>query len=398
MRVLFVNSVCGFGSTGRIVERLAREVASSGGEALVCYGRKDYSGNVNAVKITTKTENYINGLSARLFDNEGLGVKAPTKRLIKIIEEFKPDIIHLHNLHGYYLNIKTLFTYLAKTDIKIVWTLHDCWAFTGHCAHFDYVKCEKYKTGCEKCPNKKEYPSSKLLDNSKRNYRVKKELVQCIKKENIVYVAPSKWLKGKIDNSFLKDFDSRVLYNGIDLTNFSLDKAKTNEQSKTVLAVASVWTEKKGYKDVVELAKRVSGEYKVVMVGVSDKQVEELKETDVVAVKRTSSQKELATLYQNAMVLVNPTYEEVFGMVNVEALASGTPVITYNTGGSVEVIDNNGYIVKQGNVADLINKIRLLEKQKFDRKAISDKAKQFSDENMAKNYMNLYEVFGGESV
>ena len=393
MKVLFVNSVCGFGSTGKIVERLAREVVSTGGEALVCYGRKDYSGNVNAVKITTKTENYINGLSARLFDNEGLGGKAPTKRLIKIIEEFKPDIIHLHNLHGYYLNIKTLFTYLAKTDIKIVWTLHDCWAFTGHCAHFDYVKCEKYKTGCEKCPNKKEYPSSKLLDNSKRNYRVKKELVQSIKKENMVYVVPSKWLKGKIDNSFLKDFESRVLYNGIDLTNFSLDKAKTNEQSKTVLAVASVWTEKKGYKDVVELAKRVSGEYKVVMVGVSDKQVEELKDTDVVAIKRTSSQKELATLYQNAMVFINPTYEDNFPTTNIEALATGTPIITYNTGGSVEVIDNNGYIVKQGNVADLINKIRLVEKQNFDRKAISDKARQFSDGNMANNYMDLYENY-----
>lgn len=392
-KVLFVNSVCGYGSTGKIVERLAREVVNAGGESLVCYGRYDYTGEVNAVKITNKMENYVNAFSARLFDNDGFGLKAPTKRLIKIIEEFKPDIIHLHNLHGYYLNIKVLFEYLASTDIKIVWTLHDCWAFTGHCAYFDFAKCDKYITQCAKCPNKKQYPTSILFDKSQRNFNIKKESIYKIKKENLIFVTPSKWLNERLVESFLKDFDKKVIYNGIDLSNFNIETKSNNVDSrKTVLAVANVWDSRKGYKDVIELASRLRGDYKVVMVGVSDKQVEELKSTDIVAIKRTSNQKELAELYRNALVFVNPTYEDNFPTTNIEALASGTPIITYKTGGSVEVIEKgNGYVVKQGNIDDLINKIRLVEKDDFDRKAISNRAKEkYSDSKMAREYYNLY--------
>lgn len=389
MKVLFVNSVCGYGSTGKIVERLAREVESCGGESLVCYGRYDYSGEVCAIKITSKTENYVNAFNARLLDNDGFGLKSPTKRLIKVIEEFKPDVINLHNLHGYYLNIKVLFEYLASTNIKIVWTFHDCWALTGHCVHFEYAKCDKYISSCYNCSQKKEYPTTLLLDNSKNNYEKKKALLGKIKKENLIVVTPSLWLKNIVEKSILSNFEVVCINNGVDLQNF---KYKQCEVKKTVLTVASTWTEKKGYKDVIELASRLRGEYKVVMVGVSDKQVEELKGTDIVAIKRTSNQKELAELYRNALVFVNPTYEDNFPTTNIEALASGTPVITYKTGGSVEVIEKgNGYVVKQGNIDDLINKIRLVEKENFDRKAISDNAKvKYSDNKMANAYCDLF--------
>lgn len=389
MKVLFVNSVCGYGSTGKIVERLAREVESRGGESLVCYGRYDYSGEVRAVKITSKTENYVNAFNARLLDNDGFGLKSPTKRLIKVIEEFKPDVINLHNLHGYYLNMKVLFEYLASTDIKIVWTLHDCWSLTGRCVHFEYAKCDKYLSGCFDCPQKKEYPMALLLDNSKNNYKKKQASYEKIKKENLIVVTPSLWLKNIVEKSILSRFETVCINNGVDLQNFEYKKG---DVKKTVLAVASTWTEKKGYKDVIELASRLRGEYKVVMVGVSDKQEDELNGTGIVAIKRTSNQKELAELYRNALAFVNPTYEDNFPTTNIEALASGTPVITYKTGGSVEVIEKgNGYVVKQGNIDDLINKIRLVEKDDFDRKAISDNAKaKYSDYNMSEKYMTIF--------
>lgn len=391
MKVLFVNSVCGYGSTGKIVERLAREVESRGGESLVCYGRYDYSGEVYAVKITSKTENYVNAFNARLLDNDGFGLKSPTKRLIKVIEEFKPDVINLHNLHGYYLNIKVLFEYLASTDIKIVWTLHDCWPLTGHCVHFEYARCDKYLSGCFDCPQKKEYPTALLLDNSKNNYKKKQASYEKIKKENLIVVTPSLWLKNVVEKSILSRFETVCINNGVDLQNFDYKKG---DVKKTILAVASTWTEKKGYKDVIELASRQRGEYKVVMVGVSDKQEDELKGTDIVAIKRTSNQKELAELYRNSLVFVNPTYEDNFPTTNIEALASGTPVITYKTGGSVEVIEKgNGYVVKQGNIDDLINKIRLVEKDDFDRKAISDNAKaKYSDYKMSEKYMTIFDM------
>lgn len=389
MKVLFVNSVCGYGSTGKIVERLAREVESRGGESLVCYGRYDYLGEVRAVKITSKTENYVNAFNARLLDNDGFGLKSPTKRLIKVIEEFKPDVINLHNLHGYYLNMKVLFEYLASTDIKIVWTLHDCWSLTGHCVHFEYAKCDKYLSGCFDCPQKKEYPTALLLDNSKNNYKKKQASYEKIKKENLIVVTPSLWLKNIVEKSILSRFETVCIYNGVDLQNFEYKKG---DVKKTVLTVASTWTEKKGYKDVIELASRLRGEYKVAMVGVSDNQEDELNGTGIVAIKRTSNQKELAELYRNALVFVNPTYEDNFPTTNIEALASGTPVITYKTGGSVEVIEKgNGYVVKQGNIDDLINKIRLVEKDDFDRKAISDNAKaKYSDYKMSEKYMTIF--------
>lgn len=390
MKVLFVNSVCGYGSTGKIVERLAREVVSMGGESLVCYGRYDYTGEVSAVKITSKTENYVNALNARLFDNDGFGLKSPTKRLIKTIEEFKPDVINLHNLHGYYLNVKVLFEYLSTTDIKIVWTLHDCWALTGHCVHFEYAGCDKYLSGCYDCPQKKEYPTALLLDNSKNNYEKKKAMLGKIKKENLMIVTPSLWLKNIVEKSILSNFETVCINNGVDLKNFGYEQC---EVKKTVLTVASTWTKKKGYNDVIELASRLRGEYKVVMVGVSDKQLDELNGTDIVAVKRTANQKELAELYRNALVFVNPTYEDNFPTTNIEALSSGTPVITYETGGSVEAVEKgNGYVVKQGNIDDLINKIRLVEKGRFDRQAISNNAKvKYSDDKMANAYCNLFE-------
>ena len=348
MKILQINSVCGVGSTGRIATDLYKVLEEQGHECKIAYGRGVAPEGIDSIKIGSNLDNYTHVFKTRVFDKHGFGSVNATKKFIEEVKEYNPDIIHLHNIHGYYINIEILFNYLKEANKPVIWTLHDCWAFTGHCAYFDYVGCDKWKNGCNKCPQKEGYPTSKVFDNSKLNYEKKRELFTSIK--NMTIVTPSKWLANLVKESFLGKYPVEIINNGIDLEVFKPTESdfreRYNLQDKfIILGVASVWEERKGLKYFIELSKELSADYKVVVVGVTEKQKKELP-NNILAITRTNNVKELAEIYTAVDVFVNPTLEDNFPTTNLEALACGTPVITFNTGGSVESIDNkNGIVV-----------------------------------------------------
>ena len=329
----------------------------------------------------------------RIFDKHGFGSTKATKEFIKKVEEYDPDVIHLHNIHGYYINTEILFEYLKRANKKVVWTLHDCWAFTGHCSHFDYIGCDKWKNGCKKCPQKNEYPSSKIADASEFNYEKKKELFTSVKYMTIV--TPSKWLAGLVKESFLGKYEVIVINNGIDLDVFKPTESDFREkyglQDKTIiLGVASVWTERKGVNTFIELSEKLDDNFKIILVGVNKKQKSMLPK-NVIGITRTNNVKELAEIYTVADVFVNPTLEEVMGLTNVEALACGIPVITFDSGGSVECIDeSSGKIVTKGDIDKLIKYINEIKNMNISKECCINRANLFNKWEKYNKYINMY--------
>jgi len=366
MRVLAINTVCGSGSTGRITCQIADVVVQNGGEAAVAYGRNYYEKGctVPTYRIGSKIGIYTHVALSRITDRQGFFSKRATRKLVTYIEKFNPDVIHLHNIHGYYLHLPTLFNFLAVYDKPVVWTLHDCWAFTGHCAHFDFIGCDKWKTGCHHCPQKGRYPASYVLDQSKRNWIEKKDLFTSIR--DVTIVTPSQWLADLVKESFLQKYPVKVIHNGIDLSVFKPTPSTWKEDhgidKPIIMACAGVWDSRKGYQDVLKLAVLMP-EYTTVIVGVSKTQIAHLSE-NIVGIQRTENIQELVNIYSVADVFVNTTYEDTFPTVNLEALACGTGVVTYNTGGSIESIDdNNGAIVNQGDISAVKDIIELASSQ-----------------------------------
>lgn len=367
MRVLQINSVCGIGSTGRIAIDLNKALTEAGHESYIAYGRDNVRNTSNKViKIGSKIDNYLHVAKTRLFDKHGLGSIKATKEFIESMEQINPDIIHLHNIHGYYLNVELLFEYIKKVNKPIVWTLHDCWPFTGHCAHFDNINCNKWKTGCYSCPHKRGYPGSILIDNSKENYEIKRKLFTGV--DNLTIVTPSNWLAGLVNLSFLQEYPLKVINNGINLNVFkpitSNFRERYNLQDKfIILGVANIWGRGKGYEYFIELAKRISSDEIIVMVGLSEKQIKSLP-VNIIGIKKTNSIKELAEIYSASDVFINPTLDDNFPTTNLEALACGTPVITFNTGGSPESIDLScGMVVEKGNIAELMTAIKIYKEK-----------------------------------
>lgn len=368
MKILLINSVLGIGSTGRIVETLYRFFKNEGHDVKIAYGRNKYNKIPVEDQLCLYNKLNINyhGFMSRIFDNSGLAYsKKVTSKLIKYIEEFKPDVINLHNLHGYYLNIPMLLRYLATTNIRCVFTLHDCWLFTGHCAYFYYNQCDGYKTACVKCKFKKTYPKSILCNNAKTNLEMKKRLLDGIKNKS--FICPSNWLKNFAKRSILKNEKIDVVYNAIDYSVFNLDAKNYFDKSKLpakkyIICVANYWTESKGLNKVIELSKVLDDEYKIVMIGyLKDKSV---LNDNIVYVEHTNNTKELAFYYANAEVFYNPTLEDVFGMVTGESLACGTSVVLFkDCSGGEEIIDeSNGLIInKNTNATDAWQKIKNLK-------------------------------------
>lgn len=392
MKVLQINSVCGTGSTGRIVVDLYKVLESQGHECKIAYGRGDAPNDVNTIKIGNKFDNYWHVFKTRVFDKHGFGSLNATKKFIKKIKEYNPDVIHLHNIHGYYINIEILFNFLKEFDKPVVWTLHDCWAFTGHCSYFDYIGCDRWKERCHSCPQKSTYPSSKFFDNSKFNYEKKKELFTSIK--NMTIVTPSIWLGDLVKKSFLKIYDVKVINNGIDLKVFKPNEGNFRKKYKLedkfiVLGVASVWSNRKGLKYFKDLSKNLEDDHKVVLVGINEKQ-KRLLPSNIITINRTNSTKELAEIYTAADIFVNPTLEEVLGMTNLEALACGTPVITFDTGGSTECIDNTcGFVVEKGDVNSICNIIENIDKYTLTKYCVQ-KAKNYNIIDKFNEYIKLY--------
>ncbi len=347
MKVLMINSVCGIRSTGRICTDIADILQENGNECRVAYGREGVPDKYvkNSYRISSEFGVKINALKARLCDNEGFNAKRATRRLIQWIKSYDPDVIHLHNLHGYYLNVEILFDYLKTCGKKIIWTLHDCWAFTGHCSYFTVAGCEKWKEHCFRCPQKSSYPKA-LIDKSERNFWRKRTAITGI--PNLTIVTPSKWLADLVKESFLKEYDVKVINNGIDLTAFKPTDSDFRvkyglENKKIILGVASVWDERKGLNDFIKLANEIDDDTCIVLVGVNEKQKKKLS-SKIICVERTNNVAELAGIYTAADLFFNPTYEDNYPTVNLEAQACGTPVVTYATGGSIESVPSENVI------------------------------------------------------
>ena len=391
MKVLIINSVFKKGSTGRICYGIAKTVIDNGGECVVCYGR-DYvsDSEIPTYKIGNGFSVKLHGALSRITDRQGFYSNIATQKLIRFIKSYNPDVINLHNLHGYYLNVKKLFAFLKKADVKVVWTLHDCWAFTGHCAYFDYCNCDKWKSLCNNCPNKKQYPKSLLFDNSKSNYKKKKKIFTGV--NNLTLVTPSVWLKGLVENSFLSEYKTVVINNGIDLNTFKPTESnyrKENglEDKKVIFASASVWEDRKGFKFVKEISKTLPEEYKVVVCGATDDMV---KDTAMLSVKRTDSVSKLAELYSMADVFINPTLEDNFPSSNIESLACGTPVITFDTGGSGESINGAGLVIKDKTAEGLKDAIIKLTDNPPNEEQCLDVAKKYGDGDKYAEYYRLF--------
>lgn len=396
MRVFIINSVCGYGSTGKLVSSLQEEIINSGGECCVAYGRGKVKSKFDNYKIGNKFDVIYHAYRSRINDKQGLYSINATKKLIKKIREYKPDIIHLHNIHGYFLNYELLFSFIDASSIPIVWTLHDCWSFTGHCAYYDFVGCSQWQVQCEDCKQKKAYPATYFISNSKSNFKKKKEAF--CKCTNMNLVVPSYWLAGEVKKSFLKNYVTTVIYNGIDLEQIA--KRNTTEAQQvvrekyelkntfTILGVANIWESRKGLSVLEEIAELKHDRWQVVVVGDVRKRPHN---KYIKYIERTDAFEELVALYGLADVFVNPTYEDNFPTTNIEALAAGTPVITFDTGGSGEAIDEHtGYVVAKGNIDELIKKIELLEEKKIPSEECIKRAKKFTKKKYFEGYHNLY--------
>ena len=396
MKVLSINSVP-YGSTCTIMQGVAKETKRIGCEVTVATGFSTHPTNFNVpyILIGNIWDKSIHILLARLLGRIGCFSEAYTRKFLKKVEKFTPDVIHLHNLHGWYINLPLLFRYIKKHHIRVIWTLHDCWAFTGHCPHFTMAKCDKWKTGCHHCPQYKEYPQS-AFDDSKAMWKLKKKWFTGV--EDMTIVTPSQWLADLVKQSFLKDYPVKVIHNGIDLGVFKptasdfREKHGIPEDKCILLGVSFGWGVRKGLDVFLELAKRLdSQKYQIVLVG-TDETVDKQLPDNIISIHRTGNQQELAQIYTAADLFVNPTREENYPTVNMEALACGTPVITFRTGGSPEIIDETcGCVVNCDDVDTLTRQIQhICENKLYSMESCLKRAAGFGADNRYKEYLELY--------
>lgn len=384
MKIVQLNVTANWGSTGKIVEGISSAVKSSGGESHIAYGRYANPCESTLIKVGRQSDVYFHFLQEKILNREGLASRKPTKKLIEKLEEIQPDIIHLHNIHDHWLNYPLLFEYLKSINIPIVWTFHDCWAFTGCCKYFDSLNCNEWRNGCVRCPI-----DSVVKRRSNLNYNLKKEFINSLGSK-ITIVPVSAWLEDFCKQSFLSGTRIQRIYNGIDTNVFKPSSKKENY----VLGVALPWSKRKGLDDFIKLREILNPEIGIKLVGLSKSQLKGLPD-GIEGMQRTHNINELATLYSNAIAFVNPTYEDNFPTVNIEALASGTPVITYKTGGCPEAVDNDtGLVVDKGDVSGLATAINVIfnepeasRREKCRKRAVSN----FNQDIQFNKYVDLYE-------
>lgn len=354
VKIVQINAVCGSGSTGKICADVSKLLTECGVENYIFYASGSSTYPLSR-KYMEHHEVKLEALKSRVFGNWGFNSRAATKRLIAMLEEVQPDIVHLHNLHGHNCNLEMLFSYFKQKKTRLFWTFHDCWAFTGYCVHYDMIGCDQWKTGCWKCPLKHDY--SCFFDRSSALYDKKKELFTDL---DLTIVTPSHWMKEQVRQSFLKDYPVRIIHNGIDLEVFRARESKFRiqyniENKHIVLGVAFGWGPRKGLDVFIELAQTLEKDYQLVLVG-TDTATDKLLPDNVISIHRTQNQIELAEIYTAADVFVNPTREENYPTVNMEAIACGTPVVTFRTGGSPEMLDKSTGIVVEKNDMDALRK------------------------------------------
>ena len=384
----------GGGSVGRIAVDCYRVLTNNDIESTIVYGRGVPPKDVTTYKIGNTAGIYLHVLLTRLFDACGYGSYFATKKLIRYLEEYNPDVIHMHNLHGYYINVFLLFDYLKKTNKRVIWTLHDCWSYTGHCPYYSLEKCEKWKTGCKKCIRKHEHPKSLFWDGSKRNYNDKRRSFCGV--DRMTIVTPSQWLKREVQQSFLKEYPIEVINNGIDVNVFYPRDNSVREKYRigdkfVILGVANVWGYPKGL-DVFEyLADTLDfRKYQIIMVGLTEMQIKNI-DKRILALKHTESVDALAELYSAADVFLNPTRCDNFPTPNLEAQACGTPVITFTGTGSPESVGCEcGIIVEQNDLEGIKEAILECQKNPKSIEACVEHANNYKKEIAYTQYLELY--------
>ena len=383
--------MCGIGSTGRIVTGLMKEAKAQGHTVkTVCSPREPVQDAAPEEVIIAghKADYYLHNILSRITDHEGLYSKTTTKQVVQRIRAFNPDLIHVHTLHGHWINYEILFRYLTEENKKVIWTFHDCWPFTGHCVHFDTLQCEQWKEHCHRCKDTSVYPKCYMTGDAEGNFSRKKKAFTNV--QNMTVVTPSAWMAALVRESFFREYRIEVIHNKIDLSIFKptggdFRRRYGLEGKKIVLGVANVWMKDKGLDDFIRLSGMLGNEYRIVLVGMTEEQKATLPER-IIGLGRTNESRELAEIYTAADVFLNLTYQDTYSMVNLEAIACGTPVVTYNSGGAGETIDeNSGIAVPKGAIEEIPGAI--------------EKALQLSKEGIFRrveeirgygNYMPLY--------
>lgn len=396
--VLRVNT-----STGRIMQEIGELAMQHGWRSCIAYskGRDGIkSCQSEVIPVGNKWSTIWHGLETRLFDRHGLASNEATRLFVKQIQELKPNVIHIHNIHGYFLNYQILFDFLAQSNIPVVWTVHDCWLYTGHCYYYSYAGCNKWQTGCGHCPQKKEFPASWLIDRSHQNYEDKKQAFTSLPLDQLTIVPVSEWIREEMQYSFFRNNQFHVIHNGINTNIFNIYNPEQVKQKyglngkHILLGVASIWSREKGFDDCIQMADLLHPDEMLVLVGVRPEQQKKLKK-NMLGIPRTENIHQLAELYAAADAFINPTWQDNYPTVNLEAIACGTPVVTYRTGGSIEAItDQTGFIVPQGNVKEMLEAARLISqrgKAYYQQPCRTYALENFRKEDRYQDYLDLYD-------
>ena len=390
MKVVQINSTCGIGSTGKICVDISKLLSKENIENYILYSCHS-DGYELGIQCSNDKYVKIQALKSRIFGNYGFNSQKATRKMIAELERINPDVVHIHNIHGHDCDFEMLFRYLKKTKKKVFYTFHDCWAFTGYCPHFTMAKCNSWTEKCGNCSLKNEY--SWFLDKSSQNFRRKSESFKGL---NLTIITPSRWLADIVKKSFLKDYPVIVINNEIDLSVFKPQDSDFRSKydlsdKKIVLGVAFDWGPRKGLDVFIDLSNRLPDEYKIVLVGTNDSIDKQLPD-NIISIYRTQNQQELAEIYSAADVFVNPTREENYPTVNMESIACGTPVLTFRTGGSPEMLDETcGSVVECDDVDALEREIvRICMERPYTKEMCVDKAKAFDQNVKFKEYINFY--------
>lgn len=391
--IVEINGI-NYASTGNITLNIARTAREEGFKVYTFF-RNSRMGN----KQKDDTQSFIGYwldrvISERLSYITGLNGYfniINTHSFINELDKINPDLVHIHSLCDNYLNIRILFTYLAKKNIPVIWTLHDNWPFTGRCAQ---NRCTKWQEGCGNCPHKDYYPKTLFFDNSKTVLRKRNEIYNRL--ENMTIVTPSKWLGDLVKLSILKKFPVKVINNGIDLdvfkpTESDFRKRYNLNNKKVLLGVAYYWDDSKGVDVFIELSKRLPDDYKIVLVGTND-EVDKILPDNIVSIHKTYNKEELVEIYSACDLFVNPTRDENYPTVNMEAIACGLPVLTFDTGGSAEIInETTGSSVPMNDIDGMEKEIiRICETKPYTKENCLKHAQSFDMWNKYKEYVELY--------
>lgn len=390
-------------STGRIMQEIGELAMRNGWESYIAYSRGRDGIKPCTSKLVPVGHRWSvawHGVKTRLLDAHGLASSGATRQFIKRMEQIKPDVIHIHNIHGYFLNFRILFDYLSKCDIPVVWTVHDCWLYTGHCYYYSYIGCDRWQTGCHDCPQRGLFPTSLWHDRSEKNYEDKRKAFTSMPKDRLVMVPVSQWICDEMQQSFFRGYDFRVIHNGINTEAFQVYDAMEIRKKyglgnkHVLLGVASIWSKEKGLDDFIQMAGLLQEDEIIVLVGIKPEESKRLP-NKIVGIARTENIRQLAELYAAADAFINPTWQDNYPTVNMEAIACGTPVVTYRTGGSVEAVtEETGFVVEQGNWQGLLEAARLVEqrgKTYYQHRCREYALANFRKEDRYADYIRLYD-------